>query len=485
MALLPPAAGAFAVIALLVLLMALRMRKLMLQDVEQLLELEQAHLELKAKEAQAHHLAYHDVLTGLPNRALFSDNADQALIRARHGEPAAILLLDLDRFKNVNDRFGHLAGDALIQEVAGRLICVLDRPDAVARLGGDEFAILLQQEDLADGISYTLDRILEELRRPFEILGNQAHVGVSIGVALAPDCGTDRTDLMRKADIALYRAKDEGRDCYRFFTESMDETVQLRAVLEADLRAALASGTELSVHYQPLIDSDRRKVTGLEALLRWQHPERGWIGPHLFVPVAEETGLISQLGDWVLGEACEVAREWPNLTIAVNLSPIQFCDEDFAERISALVRGAGISPHQIELEVTEGVVLDQNETVRGALKRLRAEGFRIALDDFGTGYSSLSYLRDFEVDKIKIDKSFIQSLGQTMDAAAIVTAVVTLGRAMGLQVTAEGVETADQESFLRSAGCSQLQGFLFSRAVPANRLHSAMGDQGLGKDKAA
>jgi EAL domain-containing protein (putative c-di-GMP-specific phosphodiesterase class I) len=265
----------------------------------------------------------------------------------------------------------------------------------------------------------------------------------------------------------------------------MDETVQLRAVLEADLRAALASGKELSVHYQPLVDSEGRKVTGLEALLRWQHPARGWIGPHLFVPVAEETGLISQLGDWVLGEACQVAREWPNLTIAVNLSPIQFCDEGFAERICALVRAAGVSPHQIELEVTEGVVLDQNETVRGALKRLRAEGFRIALDDFGTGYSSLSYLRDFEVDKIKIDKSFIQSLGQTMDAAAIVTAVVTLGHAMGLQVTAEGVETADQENFLRSAGCSQLQGFLFSRAVPADRLRSAMSEGGRRKEKAA
>jgi diguanylate cyclase (GGDEF)-like protein len=483
--LLLPAALVFGVIALLVLLMALRMRRLMKQDDERMVELERAHLELKAKEAQAHHLAYHDALTGLPNRALFNDNADQVLIRARHGEKAAILLLDLDRFKNVNDRFGHLAGDALIQEVGRRLVRVLDRPDAVARLGGDEFAILLQQDDLADGLEYTLDRILEELRRPFDILGNQAHVGVSIGVALAPDYGTDRTDLMRKADIALYRAKDEGRDCYRFFTESMDETVQLRALLEADLRAALDSGKGLSVHYQPLVDSDGRTVTGLEALLRWQHPVRGWIGPHLFVPVAEETGLISQLGDWVLGEACQVARDWPNLTIAVNLSPIQFCDDGFAERICALVRGKGVSPHQIELEVTEGVVLDQNETVRGALKRLRAEGFRIALDDFGTGYSSLSYLRDFEVDKIKIDKSFIQSLGHTMDAAAIVTAVVTLGHAMGLQVTAEGVETADQETFLRSAGCTQLQGFLFSRAVPANRLRRAMDDQRRGREKAA
>jgi EAL domain-containing protein (putative c-di-GMP-specific phosphodiesterase class I) len=308
-------------------------------------------------------------------------------------------------------------------------------------------------------------------------------VGASIGVALAPEYGTDRTELMRKADIALYRAKDEGRDCYRFFTESMDETVQLRAGLEADLREALATGEGLSVHYQPLIDSTRRKVTGLEALLRWEHPVRGWVAPQLFVPVAEETGLISTLGDWVLAESCKVAAEWPNLTIAINLSPIQFCDDGLAERIRRIVREAGVSPHQIELEVTEGVVLDQNEGVRGTLQRLRKEGFRIALDDFGTGYSSLSYLREFEVDKIKIDKSFIHSLGLTMDAGAIVTAVVTLGHAMGLQVTAEGVETSDQEDFLRLAGCNQLQGFLFSRAVPAEKLHSSL--KGLKLKKAA
>jgi len=471
-----PAGIVFGVISLLVLLMSLRMRRLMRQDDGHVHELQQAHAELKAKEAQAHHLAYHDVLTGLPNRALFNDNAEQALTRARHGEPVAILLLDLDRFKNVNDRFGHLAGDALIQEVGRRLTRVLARPEAVARLGGDEFAILLQPEDLAESIESTLDRILADLHQPYEILGNQAHVGVSIGVAMAPDCGTDRTDLMRKADIALYRAKDEGRDCYRFFTESMDETVQLRATLEADLRVALRTGDGLSVHYQPVIDSKRRKISGMEALVRWHHKSRGWVPPQLFVPVAEETGLISSLGDWVLKEACKVARDWPQITIAVNLSPVQFCDDDFAERICGIVREAGVSAHQIELEVTEGVVLDQNETVRNALQRLRAEGFRIALDDFGTGYSSLSYLREFEVDKIKIDKSFIQNLGQTVDAASIVTAVVTLGHAMGLEVTAEGVETADQEDFLRGAGCNQLQGYLFSRAVPAHRLRGSLGE---------
>jgi diguanylate cyclase (GGDEF)-like protein len=472
--LLPLAATLFGVVTLLVLLMSLKLRRAMKREDEQIAELERAHLELKAKEAQAHHLAYHDVLTGLPNRALFNDRADQALLRARHGEAMAILLLDLDRFKNVNDRFGHLAGDELIQQVGKRLSRVISGSEVVARLGGDEFAILLQGEDFADNLEATLDRILEDLHRPYDIQGNQAHVGVSIGVARAPECGTDRTDLMRKADIALYRAKDEGRDCYRFFTEAMDETVQLRTSLEADLRAALATGDGLSVHYQPLVDSAGRKVTGLEALVRWDHPQRGSVMPSLFVPVAEETGLISTLGDWVMGEACKVAREWPNLSIAINLSPIQFCDEGFAERLCRIVREANVSPHQIELEVTEGVVLDQNEIVRGALRRLRGEGFRIALDDFGTGYSSLSYLRDFEVYRIKIDNSFVQSLGLTLDAGAIVTAVVTLGHAMGLQVTAEGVETADQETFLRSAGCNVLQGFLFSKAVPANELAGSL-----------
>jgi diguanylate cyclase (GGDEF)-like protein len=468
--LLLPAAVLFGVVALLVLLMSLKLRQMMRNDDEQVRELERAHVELKAKEAQAHHLAYHDVLTALPNRALFNDMADQALLRARHGEQMAIVLLDLDRFKNVNDRFGHLAGDELIQVVAKRLSAALKGQGLVARLGGDEFAILLEQEQLAVGVEATLERILEELRRPYELLGNQAHIGVSIGVARAPECGTDRTDLMRKADIALYRAKDEGRDCYRFFTESMDETVQLRATLEADLRMALHGGDGLSVHYQPLIDSAEGKVTGVEALVRWDHPHLGAIPPHLFVPVAEETGLISALGDWVMEQACKVARAWPKLSISINLSPVQFCDDGFAERLCRIVRDAGVSSHQIELEVTEGVVLDQNESVRGALRRLRQAGFRIALDDFGTGYSSLSYLRDFEVDRIKIDKSFVQSLGQTLDAGAIVTAVVTLGHAMGLQVTAEGVETADQETFLRAAGCNVLQGFLFARAVPADEL---------------
>jgi diguanylate cyclase (GGDEF)-like protein len=472
--LLPPAAAMLGVITLMLLLLALRMRQLMRKDEAQMSQLEQAHLELTAKEAQAQHLANHDVLTGLPNRAFFNDKAEQALIRARDGEMVAILLLDLDRFKNVNDRFGHLAGDALIKEVARRLTGVLGHPDSVARLGGDEFAMLLLPEDRTEDISNTLDRVLECLHHPFDVLGNQAYVGVSIGVALAPNCGSDRTELMRKADIALYRAKADGRDCYRFFSESMDETVQLRAALETDLRAALSSSSGLCVHYQPLVDSESGEVTGMEALLRWDHPARGWIPAHIFVPIAEETGLICQLGDWVLTEVCQVAKQWPDRSIAVNLSAIQFCDENFAERTCTMVRDAGVRAGQIEFEVTESIVLDQNDNVRGALRRLRSEGFRIALDDFGTGYSSLSYLRDFEVDRIKIDRSFIHNIGESVDAGAIVTAVVTLGHAMGLQVTAEGVETSAQEQFLKAAGCNVLQGFLFSHAVPSQHLSSSV-----------
>ncbi len=275
---------------------------------------------------------------------------------------------------------------------------------------------------------------------------------------------------MRKADIALYRAKEEGRDCYRFFTAVMDDTVQLRAALEEDLRHAVATGHGLSVHYQPQMDSTGTTVVGLEALLRWHHPTRGTITPEVFVPIAEETGVISTLGDWVIQEACKVAATWPDLSIAVNLSPVQFRIDGFADQVERLVRDAGVEPRQIELEVTEGVLLDDDETVQDSLRGLRRKGFRIALDDFGTGYSSLGYLRKFEVDKIKIDRSFVKHLGKRQDAAAIVTAVVTLGHAMGLRVTAEGVETGDQSAFLTAAGCNELQGFLYSRAVPVTEI---------------
>ena len=468
--LLPYSLGAVAVLTLALGLLGWRSWRLMRRDYERVQQLETTHTELRASEAQTHHLAYHDVLTGLPNRAHFTSIADIAMERVRQGERAAVLLLDLDRFKMVNDRFGHLAGDALIQEVARRLSRIVECKNGVARLGGDEFAIVIDDAEMVENIEPVLERILNDLRQPFDVLGNQAFVGVSIGLALAPDSGTDRSDLMRKADIALYRAKAEGRDCYRFFTDTMDDTVQLRSTLEADLRNALTTREGLSVHYQPQLDPNDESVMGLEALVRWAHPTRGQISPEIFVPIAEETGLMRTLDDWVLEEACSVATQWPHLSMAINLSPVQFRDAGFAEHVEKLVIKAGVQPQQIELEVTEGVLLDDDEVVKASLRGLRKRGFRIALDDFGTGYSSLSYLRKFEVDKIKIDKSFVKHLGESNDAAPIITAVVTLGHAMGLRVTAEGVETAKQRRFLAAAGCNELQGFLYSKAVPETQL---------------
>jgi diguanylate cyclase (GGDEF)-like protein len=433
--------------------------------------------ELEASRAQAQHLAFHDVLTGLPNRALYNDRLDHALAQARRGCKVAVLALDLDRFKHVNDTLGHHAGDALIREFARRLDDVVRDGDTVARLGGDEFAIALTSHQATD-VEAVCQRILDAVRQPFDLFGSNAFVGVSIGVVHAPSDGLDRIELMRKADIALYRAKGEGRDCYRIFTAAMDDTVRLRGTIEDELRTALETGDGLQVHYQPQVAGGSRSVVGLEALVRWEHPKRGLIAPDQFISVAEETGLICQLGEWVLREACSTACRYPELFMAVNLSPVQFRTTGFADKVVDIVRTSGADPRRIELEVTESVLLDDDEPVRTALKTLRSAGLRIALDDFGTGYSSLSYLKRFEVDKIKIDKSFIQHLGQTADSAAIVTAVVTLGHAMGLAVTAEGVETEEQKQFLAAAGCTTMQGYLFSRALPEKQLASVLPDHG-------
>jgi EAL domain-containing protein (putative c-di-GMP-specific phosphodiesterase class I) len=289
-------------------------------------------------------------------------------------------------------------------------------------------------------------------------------------VSLASPTGSDRVELIRKADIALYRAKSDGRDCYRVFTASMDDTVKMRGTIEEELRGALETGEGLVVHYQPQVACVNETMVGLEALVRWQHPTRGLIPPDQFISVAEETGLICKLGEWVLQQSCAVSCRWPQLFVAVNFSPVQFRSPGFADRVMEIVRDCHADPRQIELEVTESVLLDDGNLVREALERLRAAGFRVALDDFGTGYSSLSYLRRFQVDKIKLDRSFVQPLWQSVDAAAIVTAVLTLGHAMGLTVTAEGVETHEQQRFLEAAGCDVMQGYLFSKAVPESKI---------------
>ncbi|WP_308514435.1 EAL domain-containing protein [Sphingomonas flavescens] len=427
--------------------------------------------ELEASKVQAQHLAFHDVLTGLPNRALFEDRLDHAL--SRRDNLVAVLLLDLDRFKNINDTLGHQAGDALIRDFGLRLSALVRDGDTIARLGGDEFAIIIEQGNRPE-IERLARRIVEDVRRPFELLGTQAYVGVSVGIALSQGKVIDRLELIRRADIALYCAKDEGRDDYRIFSHNMDATVKLRSAIEDELRDALSTGKGLCVHYQPQVGANGN-VIGLEALVRWQHPKRGLVSPEQFVPVAEDTGLIVPLGEWVLRQACLASRRWPNLFIAVNLSPVQFRSAAFFDRLMRLVRTTGADPTSLQLEVTERVLLDDDDAVREVLNKLRGAGFTIVLDDFGTGYSSLSYLRKFEVDKLKIDRSFVQHLGDASDSAAIISAVLALGRAMGLAVAAEGVETAEQQRFLMSAGCKEMQGYLFSEALPQDELAHLLG----------
>jgi diguanylate cyclase (GGDEF)-like protein len=427
-------------------------------------------IELQASEAQAQHLAFHDVLTGLPNRARFSERIDAELARVREGVPVAVLLLDLDRFKHVNDTLGHLAGDTLIKEVASRLAHLVREDDTVARLGGDEFAIIRPNAYHYREVENLCQQIVTAVRAPFDLLGSSAFVGVSIGIAVAPEVGSERVDLLRKADIALYRAKAEGRDRFCLFSAAMDDSVQLRSTIEEELRIALASGNELRLFYQPQVSSANGALIGLEALVRWQHPTRGLVAPDTFIGVAEETGLITQLGEWVLREACAASRRWPDLVIAVNISPAQFRVSGFAERVIQIVGECGADPRRIELEVTESLLLGNTEAISAAIDRLHQAGFKIALDDFGTGYSSLSYLHRFQVDTIKIDRSFIQNLGHDVDSVAIISAMLALGHAMGLSVTAEGVETTEQRDFLEAAGCNAMQGFLFARPMPEQEI---------------
>ena len=431
-----------------------------------LLRIHRSRLDLEASRTEAQRLAFHDSLTGLPNRALFENRLAVAL--SRRDVQVAVLLLDLDRFKNINDTLGHQAGDLVICEFGSRLSALLREGDTIARLGGDEFAILVENAALP-AVEKLAARIIEDVKLPFGIFGAQVYVGTSIGIALATAPRGDPLELVREADIALYGAKDGGRSTYRLFSPAMDDSVRLRGAIEDELRDAVATGRGLVLHYQPQIGRDGA-VVGLEALLRWDHPQRGLIAPGQFVPVAEETGLIIPLGEWVLREACRASRRWPKLFIALNLSPVQFHAPDFFDRLMAIVGESGVDPRALQLEVTERILLDDADSVRSILERLRAAGFKIVLDDFGTGYSSLSGLRRFKVDKIKIDGSFIRHLGEEDDAAAIVSAVLALGWALGLTVAAEGVETAEQCTFLDAAGCKEMQGFYFSPAVPEDEI---------------
>ena len=428
--------------------------------------------ERRRSEAKIAHMARHDALTDLPNRVNMREKLEHTLSGEGHEDRClAVLMLDLDRFKEVNDTLGHPAGDALLKTVAQRLRGCVREMDTVARLGGDEFAIVQCVRDPATESAVLAKRILEVLQVPFDLDGHQASIGTSIGIALAPADGADPDSLMKSADLALYRSKSQGRGTYRFFEPEMDQRMQARRRLEQDLRNALLSG-EFSVHYQPLINLERDEVCGCEALIRWQHPERGNVPPADFIPLAEETGLIVPIGEWVLRQACRDAAPWPeHLKIAVNLSPAQFRSRNLADMVINTLAATGLSPQRLELEITETVMLEDEEVAFCMLRRLHDLGVRIALDDFGTGYSSLSNLRKFPFDKIKIDRSFVKDLSSAnVDALAVVRSVARLGVTLGMATTAEGVETREQMDWVRAEGCTEMQGFYVCAPSPAEEI---------------
>jgi diguanylate cyclase len=421
-------------------------------------------------EEKAQHLAGHDTLSGLPNRLRFTEHLTALLSRIeREDTGLAVLFIDLDKFKEVNDTYGHAAGDMVIVGCAERMASQLRANDVLARFGGDEFAII------QTGVRTPLDaemlgrRIIDAIRPAFQIGEAEAYVGASIGIALAPQNGTDASELMRLADIAMYRAKNGGRNRACFFEQRMDDTLRIRKVVEDDLRHAI-DRNELELHYQPQVSADGSKIIGMEALVRWRHPVYGLIPPIEFIGIAEERGLIVQLGEWVIRRACMDAANWGNITIACNVSAIQFRQTDFVQSVAKALEDTRFDPMRLELELTESVVVADADQAENSIMELRSMGVKLALDDFGTGYSSLIYLRRFAFDKIKLDKSFLDSLEDTGESAILVHSVVHLGRALGLTVTAEGVETAEQQRFLQAVGCHLLQGYLFSRPVEAHKI---------------
>ncbi|MGZ8353259.1 MAG: EAL domain-containing protein [Allosphingosinicella sp.] len=425
------------------------------------------------------HLAFHDALTGLPNRAVFADHLARTVAKA--GESAdhvAVLCVDLDGFKAVNDIYGHPAGDALLIAAAQRLRSAVRGHELVARLGGDEFAVVQAGGEQPGHGGLLAQRVVEALAEPFAIGSDTVRISASVGVALFPADAADPESLVKNADMALYRAKADGRGTARFYEAAMDEALRRRRQLEADLRQAIGRG-ELSVHYQPLADLGSGSILGFEALLRWTHRELGPIGPATFIPLAEESGLILKLGEWVLREACTEAARWtPALKLSVNLSPVQFTQGDLAAEVEAILAETGLDPVRLELEVTEGLLIKDAEKAIVILERLKALGVQIAMDDFGTGFSSLSYFRMFPFDKVKIDQSFIRDMIGNPQARAIIRSVIGLGQGLGMPVVAEGVETAEQLDALRAEGCDQVQGYWISRPGPIAHFEGVVMDRG-------
>jgi diguanylate cyclase (GGDEF)-like protein/PAS domain S-box-containing protein len=425
----------------------------------------------KRAEERMRHLAHHDALTDLPNRFLLHERLAHALdVAARTNTSVAVLNLDLDHFKPVNDVLGHAGGDMLLVQVSKRLLGTLRAMDTLARIGGDEFVIVLPMMDQPQGAAAMAERLVESLARPFDLAGRQVEIGVSVGIALYPDDGGTQEALLLNADTAMYRAKQNERGSFCFFEAVMDEQLLERRMLEQDLRHAVARG-EMELHYQPLVNARSGEVDGFEALLRWHHPQRGMIAPMAFIPLAEETGLITRIGQWVLETACSEAAGWAEPRwIAVNLSPVQFRQAGLPQMVADTLARTGLAPGRLEIEVTEGVLIDDTVRAVGVLSALRGLGVRVSLDDFGTGYSSLSYLRSFKFDKLKIDKSFVQGLGQDEEATTIVRAVIGLGHNLALSIVAEGVETQTQLDALQALGCDQVQGYLLGRPVPREGL---------------
>jgi diguanylate cyclase (GGDEF)-like protein len=426
--------------------------------------------ERRLAEEQIRHLAHYDALTDLPNRALFHEKLKQQLARIAPGQQLAVLYIDIDEFKSVNDTLGHMIGDELLKSVAVSLSQCVAATDFVARLGGDEFAIVQTAVKTPDDVTGLVTRVFDAIRDPYECLGHQVTTDASIGIALAPQHGSDLDQILKNADLAMYAAKSAGRRTYRFFEPDMDAQVKARRKLEMDLRQAITDGA-LEVYYQPCISLQDSKITACEALLRWRHAERGMISPAEFVPIAEETGLIDQLGEWVLTTACAEAATWPDdIKVAVNVSPVQFKSGTLALKIVAALAASGLAANRLELEITEAVLIRDDEAALAVLHQLRDIGVRIALDDFGTGYSSLSYLQRFPFDKIKIDRCFVDNLVEPDGSSCIVQAIVNIAAVRHMTTTAEGVETQQQRELLRALGCAEMQGYLFSPAQPAAEL---------------
>jgi diguanylate cyclase (GGDEF)-like protein len=425
--------------------------------------------ERRRSKIRIEHMAHHDALTDLANRVLLNERLEQALTRVRRDEMVAIHHLDLDQFKAVNDTLGHPGGDKLLKMVADRLRLLVRDSDTVARMGGDEFAIVQIAADPTDATTLA-QRIISAISEPFDIGGHHAVIGASIGIAVGPGDGLSPDDLLRNADLALYRAKGDGRGTFRFFEPEMDLQMQARRIMEQDLRKALPAG-EFELHYQPIVNLVNNEISGFEALIRWNHPTQGRVAPNAFIPLAEEIGFIVPLGEWVIREACATAALWPDdILVAVNISAVQFRSPGLMQVILGALAASGLHPTRLEIEITESALLQDKETTLATLHQLRTLGVRIAMDDFGTGYSSLTYLQCFPFDKIKIDRSFVKDITENAGSLNIVRAVAGLANGLGIKTTAEGVETKEQLDAISSEGCTEVQGFLFSHPLPAREI---------------